>query len=189
MQKRTYIHDLDVPKDDIDCWERYPKHRWVYETSRLLDAQHIKWSPFKTEELQDKISNLQLETTVDYDMGSIYVSKPQCKEIIAEAYIVKGEIRALRYVDPVTTEEIQDNLGDVELRVNAIVSMHFQRFTGVISANILGQDMYSAILRPYSLYALENNIEISKLLKRIYKKTNVDVIGLADQALHETLAS
>ena len=69
MQKKTDIQEFDIPKDDIECWDRYPRHRWVYDLSRLLDSQHISWSPFITNELKFKINNIRLEsqTQVTYE--------------------------------------------------------------------------------------------------------------------------
>lgn len=48
--------EIDFPQDDVECWDRYPKHRWVYDLSRLLDTQNIKWSPFETSSLNDRVS-------------------------------------------------------------------------------------------------------------------------------------
>ena len=60
MNRKTDTQELDIPKDDIECWTRYPKYRWVYELSRLLDSQHIRWSLFEIDDLTNKELNIKL---------------------------------------------------------------------------------------------------------------------------------
>ncbi len=192
MHKKIEIQDLDIPVDDVDCWERYPKHRWVYDLSRLLDAQNIKWSPFMSDTFLNQAVNMYLESNnnLAYMPAWIYINNPVGKQILSEAYIVKSEIRYIRYVDKITKQLITDNVGDVELRVSAFVSIHFQKFTGVITAETIGSNIYSIRLRPMPELALKANPDISKLIKRIYKKNDVShLTGLSDHLLHETRTS
>lgn len=192
MHKKIEIIELDIPKDDVECWERYPKHHWVYDLSRLLDAQNIKWSPFPTDTLQDRAVNMFLNTAKDivYVPAWIYINNPVGKQIVSEVYIVKGEIRHIRYLDKFTKTMITDNVGDIELRISAFISIHFQKFTGVLTAETVGNEIYSICLRPTSELALEANSETSKLVKRIYKKNDlIQLSGLTDHTLHESIAS
>ena len=190
MQKKIEIQDLDIPQDDIECWDRYPKHRWVYDMSRLLDAQGIKWSPFNT--LPMMITNIYFETEKDvaYIPGYIYINEPIGKQYVTEVYITKGEIKHMRYICKSTKAVVTEDVGGIELRISAFVSMHFQKFTGVISVETIGSDIYAIRLRPTPELALVANTEVSKLLKRIYKKNDlVHIIGLTDHLLNETIAS
>jgi hypothetical protein len=189
MHKKLEIQELDIPIDDIECWERYPKHRWVYDLSRLLDAQNIKWSLFETDALKDKELNIYLESLkeIEYDPGYIYINRPNGFHTLAEVYLTKGEIKLTRYFDKRTLLEINEFIGNIELRVNAFVSMHFQKFTGVITMEFVGNDIMSIRLRAYP--ELGQNTESIKLTKRIYKKTEIIVSGPTDQALHEKVAS
>ena len=192
MHKKIEINELDIPRDDIDCWERYPKHRWVYDVSRVLDSQNIKWSPFKTNELENIIANMYLESadSVAYAPGWIYISNPFGKQILSEVYIIKGEIKHIRYTDNITKAQLTDNVGDVELRISAFVTMHFQKFTGVISVETIGSDIYSIRLKAISDLSLTIDANIAKLVKRIYKKNDlVHISGLSDHTLHESYAS
>jgi hypothetical protein len=192
MHKKIEIQDLDIPEDDIECWEKYPKHRWVYDMSRLLDAQNIKWSPFKTDTLPDQAVNMFLHSDkpIAYIPAWIYISNPVGKQILAEVYIVKGEIRHIRYIDTITKKVIIDDVGGIELRISAFVSIHFQKFTGVITTETIGNEIYAMRLRPIPELALVANTEVSKLIKRIYKKNDVvHINGLTDQQLHEVLVS
>lgn len=172
MNKKIDITELDIPTDDIEAWERYPKHHWVYDLSRLLDAQNIKWSPYRTDELDTKMSNMKLESKkpISFHPSVIYVKALQGQEVITEAYITKGEIRFFRHIDKATKKEITTEIGEVELRLNAFVTLHFQKFTGVVTADFVGHDIYSIRLRPYNSVVEDTNQEILRLKKRIYKK-------------------
>ena len=191
MHKKTDIQDLDIPTDDVECWERYPKHRWVYNLSRLLDAQGVKWSPFKTNELDFEQQDLELQTDQDikYKSGSIFVKKPEGHQILSEVYLVKGEIRLIRYFDKTSLKETDSFVGNLELRINAFVSMHFQKFTGVISLEFSGNDVMSVKLRASPELGDTVNPDIIKLFRRIYKKSDSTLNGLTDRIHQETLAS
>jgi len=190
MQKRTQIQDLDIPIDDIECWDRYPKYRWVYDISRLLDAQNIKWSPFNIHPMM--ITNMYFDTEKDvaYVPAYIYINDPVGKQYITEVYITKGEIKHMRYICKSTGIVATEDVGGIELRISAFVSIHFQKFTGVISVETIGSDIYAIRLRPMSELVLVPNAEVSKLLKRIYKKNDISqVTGLTDHTLHVSIAS
>lgn len=190
MQKKTDMHDLDIPTDDIECWERYPKHRWVYDLSRLLDAQNIKWSPFELPDMQREI-NMRLEsnTPVIKQPGMIYIKPPEGRHMFTEVYIAKGEVKHMRHIDPKTGKELPSLIGEVELRLSAFITLHFVRFTGVITAETYNNEIHRIQLRPKSDLGQEENSNIVKLAKRIYKKTEITLSGLTDRTLHATLAS
>ena len=191
MHRKLDTLDLDIPKDDVECWERYPKHRWVYDLSRLLDAQNIKWSPYETDSLKDTEVNIYLESpkNIVYETSHIYINRPEGDHILAEVYITKGEIKLSRYFDKRTRLEIQDFIGTIELRINAFVSMHFQKFTGIITAELIGNNIMSIRLRAYPELSSTTNPDITRLTKRIYKKTDLTLSGLTDQVIRETIAS
>jgi hypothetical protein len=191
MQKKHDTYEFDIPIDDIECWERYPKHRWVYDLSRLLDAQNIKWSPYSTDLLQHKAVNIDLATArpITHQTGFIYTKKPEGLHLYSEIYITKGEIKLLRHIDPEIGTELTSLIGEVELRLSAFVTLYFTKFTGVIQVETYGNDIFGIKLRPYSDLALTTNIEIIKLTKRIYKRTDQTLSGPTDQVLHETLAT
>lgn len=190
MQKKTDIQELDIPADDIECWERYPKHHWVYDLSRLLDAQNIKWSPYETIDLHDRELNISFETEqlCVRQPGYIFIKRPLLEARITEVYITKGEIKLMRHIDPQTRKEVSGLIGEIELRINAFVNLYFHKFTGVISVETFGADIYSIRLKPYSDLSQETNGEVVKLVKKIYKKSE-PVIGLTDRVLHESIAS
>ena len=178
MHRRTYTQELNIPIDDVECWERYPKHRWVYDLSRLLDAQNIRWSPFETDSLKDVVPNMYFDSIkeITYNTGTIFINRPTGIHIITEVYITKGEIKLARYLDKTTELDIQEFIGNIELRINAFVSIHFQKFTGIITMESIGNDIMSIRLRPFS--DISANSDLMRLAKRIYKKTDITLIGL-----------
>jgi len=191
MQKKTDTSELDIPKDDIDCWERYPKHHWVYDLSRLLDAQHIGWSPYEVSMYPYRELNMKLvsEMTVIRQFGFIYIKPPEGDHLITEVYITKGEVKIIRHIDQNTGKELPNLVGEVELRLSAFVTLHFAKFTGVITCETHGHDIHRIQLRAYSDLSLTTDSEIIKLTKRIYKRTDITLNGLTDRILHESLAS
>lgn len=190
MHKKTDTNELDIPKDDIDCWERYPKHRWVYDLSRLLDAQQIGWSPYRVPMYPQRNLNIRLKSVnlLDYEPGVIYTRLPEGDHLKSEVYITKGEIKLIRHVDN-TGQELTNLVGEIELRLSAFVTLYFAKFTGVITCDTYGHEIREIRLKAYSDLSLTTNTEIIKLSKRIYKRTESTLTGLSDQILHETLAS
>lgn len=191
MNKKTDTGELDIPRDDIDCWERYPKHRWVYDLSRLLDAQQIGWSPYEVPMYPYRGLNMKLESNLNviWQPGLIYTKTPTGEFHKSEIYIIKGEIRLIRHMDTTTGKEITSSVGEVELRLNAFVTLHFAKFTGVITCDTHGHYIRRIQLRAYSDLSLTTDSEIIKLARRIYKRTEVTLTGPSDQILYETLAS
>lgn len=191
MNKKYEKQEIDMPLDDIACWEKYPKYRWMYELTRLLDSQNVKWSPFETEELTHRMLNIDLETksTVARFPGFIYVEEPVEIPILAEVFLIKGEIKHSRFFDMSKKELILNIPGEIELKINAFTTMHFSKFTGVYVAEIYGTTLYRIRLKPYK--PNDDNIEIKKLLNRIYKKNIINSLsnGLTDRVLRETVAT
>jgi hypothetical protein len=190
MQRK--IEDLDIPKDDIECWERYPKHRWVYDNMRLLDVQNVKWSPYESSLCKIRVAGMDLfsEKGLAYSPAYIYVEKYDGQHILASAYMSKGDIGLIRYFDKSTNTELAESIGNVELRITSFVTMHFPKFTGIVSAELIGTHIVSVMLRLNPELALIANTESAKLLKRIYKKNDVvHINGLTDQIHHKSLIS
>ncbi|HEY6437334.1 MAG TPA: hypothetical protein VIY47_12150, partial [Ignavibacteriaceae bacterium] len=165
MHRKTDIQELDIPNDDIECWDRYPKHRWVYELSRLLDAQNIKWSPFEVESLSERELNIVMksEKSLMSQPGFIYVNKPAGPHIFSEIFLTKGEIKLIRHIDSSSNIELDSLVGEVELRLNAFITLYFQKFTGVITTETYSNEIFRIYLRPYLDITQEKNQEVIKL--------------------------
>lgn len=189
MNKKLILKDLDIPTSDMECWERYPKHRWVYEKTRLLDSQNITWSLFSTKTLGSALKSIDIDSREPYKAGEIFVKEPHGLHMLTEVFIVKGEIKHIRHIDPQSREIQSQLIGEIELRLNAFVTLHFQKFTGIITAETYSNEIYNISLKPQSDLGQETNSDIVKLLKRIYKKTDLTLSGLSDQVFQVSLAS
>lgn len=174
MHRKLDIQDFDIPKDDVECWEKYPKHHWVYDLSRLFDAQSIPWSPYRTELLTNRELVIKLESNkiLLQQSGYIYTKRGEEQLIVSELYIVKGEIKLIRYIDLNSGIELPQH-GELELRLNAFITLHFQKFTGVITATMCGNEIHRMRLCPYTIIDKNTNQEVIRLLKRIYKKNDM----------------
>lgn len=190
MQRKTDTIDLNNPIDDVDCWERYPKHRWMYDLTRLLDAQSIKWSLYFTDDMTDRelIYDMYSAKAIIRQYSVIYTKKAREPHTLTEVYIVKGEIKLMRHIDAKTRAEVSGLIGELELRINAFVTLYFQKFTGVVGIETYVNEIFRIQLRPYVELSKETNQEVIKLVKRIYKRSDTTV-GLSDQVFHESLAS
>ena len=188
MHKKTELIELDFPKDDIECWWKYPRHRWVYDLSRLLDAQNIYWSPYQISGTIE-IPNIKLSTLNNEKISSgiIYIKEPTGACYLTEVFISRGEIKHMRHIDHTSKQELLSLNGEIELKLSAFVSIYFSKFTGIISVRTVGNQIYRIILRSSSELTKEDNELIIKKAKRIYKKTEITLNGLEDRITHETL--
>lgn len=176
MHKTIDIQDLDIPKDDIECWNRYPKHRWVYDITRLFDIQGIKWSPFFDISLPDLEVMMKFDSNIQkapYQPGLIYTKKSTARHVSSEVFIIKGDIKKIALTDPKSYDEVTLDIGDIELRLNAFVTIHFQKFTGIIVIDTYGTDIVRIRLKPNTQTISSIDISIHKLIKRIYKRTDI----------------
>jgi hypothetical protein len=162
--------ETDIPLNDIECWERYPKHRWVYDLSRLLDAQNIDWSLYKTQSLTHSAICIDIDTDIEIFPAHIFIKEPTGDKILTELCIVKGEIKYSRSLDISSKSFVSIN-GNIELQIAAFISMYFQKYSGIISMTTIGSHIYSISLKSSALMPAETNAEVIKLLKKIYRKT------------------
>lgn len=175
-EKNTVFSSLetlaDIPLTDYAAWEMYPKYRWVYSTSRLLDLQNIKWSPFYNNELcasleefaiDSKIGNVQevwQQSTIQEGksvIGAIFVKPTVGEYLTTDAVILKGELKWLAHhtrkaeLDKnqmhVGKKVLNEVRGDIELRISALSKMALPKYTGVISVDTIGTTIVSTRLR------------------------------------------
>jgi hypothetical protein len=191
MNKKIDTTDLDVPVDDIDCWTRYPKHRWVYDFGRLLDSQSIPWSPFPDSAYDYEQANITLIKSdgTKISNGSVWTRKPQGSSVISEIYLAKGEIKKIRHIDSDSRKVLENAIGEIELKINAFVSIYFGKFTGVLSITTIGNSIFQASLRPLSYSSSSIPADLTKVVSRIYKKQVLILNGLTDRDLQESLTS
>jgi hypothetical protein len=190
MNKKIENTELDAPVDDLDCWMRYPKHRWVYDFSRLLDSQNIFWSPFPDNNLDYSRANIELlqQDNTRISNGYVWTKKPEGTNILSEVYLVKGEIKKIRQMDPESGQLLDNSVGEIELKINAFVNIYFGKFTGILSITTIGNFIFQVSLRRLP-NSTSTSAELLKLISRIYKKPNLILNGLTDRDLQESLTS
>lgn len=161
MDKELELYNM--PKSDYECWDKYPRYNWVYNTSRLLDAQHVKWSPFKTDDLPDHIPAFSFHSD-----SHLYYKDPKEPLIHSEAIIYTGTVKWLaHHKDAGLQEEL---VGEVDLRINAFATCYLPRFSGIVTFTTSSNIIYDLKLRPsYDLLPYYPDKSI-KLIKKIFKK-------------------
>ena len=140
--------NIDIPLDDRTAFKLYPKYNWVYSTSRLLDMQNIEWSPFPMKNLEYPLREFGLVAD-DETCGTIYTRQLEGDDITTDVAIMKGEIKWARHhkIDKNGSKQILDELrGNIELRISALTTLHFQKFAGIISVDTVGHDMIAVRL-------------------------------------------
>lgn len=165
---KTVDTAVDIPLNDEHAWKMYPKYNWVYSTSRLLDMQNIEWAPFYKNGLTWAVPEFSMwsnsfssplnPATVSalgrrsdgfqYE-GCIFMSPIAGEKLTTDIAILKGEIKWAshsRAKEDGTRELLTELRGDVELRISALVTLHFKKFAGVISVDTIGHDIIAARL-------------------------------------------
>lgn len=103
---------------DKQAFDAFPKYNWVYQTPRVLDAQQIKWSLFQDETFIHPLPALNIEGSKD----EIFIETPIEEYTCTDVLISKGDLKW-------TSTEIE---GNVKLKLYAILSAHFTKFSGLI---------------------------------------------------------
>lgn len=129
--------NVDIPLNDEVAYRLYPKYNWVYSTSRLLDFQHIEWAPFEIGDLTHALPEFPFnKATLS---ANIYTKNLDGEMLTTDVAIMKGEIKWAAHHITNHGKKVIDRLrGDVELRISALATMHFQKFAGVISVDTIG---------------------------------------------------
>lgn len=188
MNKRNETKDLDIPIDDIDCMSRYPKQKWVYDLTRLLDSQSVPWSLIKTSEFSQVQWIFDLEhQTEAVQTGEIYLKPSDRQPVYTEVFVIKGEIKKHRHLSE-SLEELDQNITEIDIRITAFVNLHFGKFTGVCVFKSVGNTITQVRLRPCQARYKQSSSDYLRLISRIYKKPLI-ITGLTDRDLRESLAS
>jgi hypothetical protein len=128
--------NVDIPLNDEVAYKLYPKYNWVYSTSRLLDFQKIAWTPFEGGQFTHELTEFPVAS------GGVIYTQPLAGDVLTtDVAVMKGDIKWAKHhkIDETGKKEVLDNLrGDVELRISALTTMHFQKFAGVISVDTIG---------------------------------------------------
>lgn len=186
-----------------ESWEKYPKHRWIYETTRLLDVQNVPWSVYNNNYINTTPTfpnnGGKAITVAMFNMGEpcnleawspmynncpfyqnrIYVNQFEGEECTTAVAIFKGEIKWTKQYKwasgargGIEKAELQPEIsGDIQLRISALVNLHFKKFSGAITVQSYGKDIYGVrlylSLGEYQLFS-QDDPELSKHIIRIY---------------------
>ena len=168
-----------IPNTDKEAWNLYPKYRWLYNTSQLLDYQKVDWSPFPTTEHLSFINNFNIdreivcENVVESDTqpndGHIYINHTAGNRLTTTAVVVKGDVKWLT-MHETDGGELTSPVGDIELRISALTILHLQKFAGIITVDTVGNTIISVRLRALPEYADMYGDEWKKKVVRLYNK-------------------
>lgn len=173
------MNDYDIIISDIDAWNAYPKFHWMYSTTALLDAQNIKWAPFETADLDQGIpaftvglAKVYIESCSELDPSecSIFIANMSDRYIRTEALIRKGQLKWFAHFDQVTHKFDESVIGEVDLRINAFVTLYFKKFNGIVSFETYGSNIVGVKLRPTVKLIPEYPANVFNNLKRLFPK-------------------
>ena len=131
--------NVDIPLNDEVAYQLYPKYNWIYSTSRLLDFQNIKWAPFYFGDINYELPEFAMNPG-PAGRGAIYTKELHGDRLTTDVVIMKGLIKwaAHHKIEDGNKVLVDDLRGDIELRISAMATMHFQKFAGVISVDTIG---------------------------------------------------
>jgi len=147
----------NAPSTDFEAWEKYPKYNWVYCTGKLLSAQNIPWSVYKGDfctQIQSVnygeeliIADVSSMKTTKYFMeGFIFTRKLQGEHSSTYLAISKGEVKWEAQFNDASDAPLSEVCGDIKLKINAVLSLHFSKYNGIIRFDTIGKDIVSASL-------------------------------------------
>lgn len=177
------IHDqYKIPSSDAEAWEQYTQFNWIYDTQRLLDAQHIKWTPFYGDRFDQSIPIHHYDSEVvliekltcllpgEQRSGHIFIELPEIeKHRFTEAVIVTGDIKVIIQSED-NISPTNNLIGEAELRVYAFIAMYMNKFTGCASFETYGNEIYVVKLRPTPSMLPSYESDMPRLLKRHLKR-------------------
>lgn len=189
MNEDNTVIDLNldttkIPVNDLDAWNMYPKFRWVYETSRLMDIQNINWAPFQQENYEttlpayniNKITDIKQVPFIAAGMqhtGAIFIERLAGEHLITDVVVQKGCVKWLkhhRFNDKNERVVIDVINGNLELKINAMITLHFQKYIGVLSIETIGQNIIAIRLRMTSEIIDQYPEDWLKKVQRVYNR-------------------
>lgn len=177
----------DVPKDDLAAHKVYPKFNKVYENRTLLELQKVHCSLIKENADQWQIPDYSFNQSITlirkpphttnglHQMGYFWCNPIEGDRFHADVAILKGNVVWSQCYDYNLKESTVDFIdkdisGNLDLKLNALVSMYLTKFTGVIEIEIIGEVIVSIHLRPnprtIHLHIDKTHSKISKLYNK-----------------------
>lgn len=149
-------HD-EVPCSFSDSLNKNSKNKWVCETTKILDMQSIPWSPVSKEPLMNAIDAFNYGNGVVHDPillqdnvvlpGKVFVNAGiyQGENIFTDVAVFKGDIKWKQHYKYIKSKKnyelISDEYGDVLLMINALLCLHFSKYSGIINIQTIGKNI------------------------------------------------
>jgi len=170
------FENTDIPTTDEECWIKYPKFRWMYETTKLLESQNKKWSFVKDNKFNCVLqmtsfnrafNNVFLKYSSTIKLGEIYVEDADnINAMHTDVLIQKGEIKWFTHH---LYGQVKKNIDpSIELRITAFIIMHFSKWNGVVSIKTIDNVIYAVKLMPSELLNFYPE-DVKKEINKIYK--------------------
>lgn len=170
------LSKYNVPATDTECWNKYPKYRWLFETSKLFEAQNKKWSfvkdskfncVYQTSSFDRPFTSMFLKYSSTATLGELYVQDADNTDTMhTDVVIRKGEITWFKhhkynsFIDEINAE--------VELRISAFIIMNFAKWNGVLSIKTISNEIYAVKCMPSNMLT-QYPEKVIEQLKKIYK--------------------
>jgi hypothetical protein len=160
--------EYDFPRIDREAYTRYPKLNWVYDLTRVLDAQNIQWLPFLQEPFYH--SEPQFLNTITEVSTDVYLEENTGQVKFTQAIVQRGEVKWLAHWDHFSEQFEDEVVGAVDLRISAFVTMYMQKHSGCVTFESVGSDIRRVWLKPFQPALAQFPPEAEKLFKKVYKK-------------------
>jgi hypothetical protein len=164
--------DLVIPTDDPDCWELFPKHRWIYNKMLIAETQGLEHGPFgvpppRFPMFAKPIVNLKgmgvgsqvITTLADWERqprpGLMWMPLFEGEHVSTDVAVLNGETRWWRHV---VGQSLPDGLfdywtilgeqrPDLESYVGDWIHRHLADYTGMLNVETIAGKIIEAHLR------------------------------------------
>lgn len=153
METYTKTTEKAIPicLDDV---AKNPKLHWACQTTNILDDQHISWSLVTDGKHPMAINAFNYGTGVTISkvsprdgvlfFGNIFVEDIDGDYLFTDIVMHKGNIKNITH--RAGNDIIWAQNGDLFLKINAFINMHFNKYTGYICFQSKGRSIISISL-------------------------------------------
>lgn len=172
----------EVPRTFKESLKKNDKYKWVYESTRVLATQGIPWSHMSTDINRNAIDVLNYGSKIDHDAivlqndcslpGKIFVDANVFvgEEVFTDVAIFKGDVKWMQHYrnEDKEIELIPLELGEIKLKINALLHLHFSKYSGIIKVQTIGKNIIGISLFTEDALIVHYPDNWSKHVVRIY---------------------
>lgn len=172
----------DIPKTDIEAYLKYPKLQSVYQIRNLLELQKVHCSLINENAEQWQVPDFSFDFSrilirqppnnikSNFLLGYFFSEPLKGDSFHADVAILKGNVmwsQSFAYTPELTLID-KEISGNLDLKLNALVTMLLHKFTGLIEIEIKGEVIVCIHLKPRAihLYSDDRKEQISKLYNK-----------------------